>query len=147
MSTEHKDNEETDNLKRSDTTSIKREVKLENPNEWADGIGSLSVISALIFGFSIAVLTSVGNPEKKNTTWTFGVFVVCLFITTGLSATGLVITSIMYHNIKGFQAYNIEKALMIYEKKTYFIKNIGNYLIYVSWIILVIAMIFFAGSF
>ena len=117
--------------------------ELKRPNDWADSVGSLSVISALIFGFSAAVLTNVSQPTNTEKQHYFAAFIILLCCSAGLAFIGLAITSIMYHNIKGFRAYRLDKELLIYEKKSYMIKNIAYYCIYISWAILIVAIVMY----
>ena len=123
-----------------------KEPKLVKPEDWADSIGSLSVISALIFGFSAAVLTNIHQPQglSKQKELYFAAFIILLCVAIGLSFIGLAVSSIMYHNVKGFTAYGLEKiGLKEYERKSYLVKNIGYYCIYISWAALIIAIIMY----
>ena len=124
----------------------KKQPKLMDPSDWADSIGSLSVISALIFGFSAAVLTNVQQPDgiSKQKEIYFGAFILLLCIAIGLSFIGLAISSIMYHNVKGFQAYGlVKKGLKEYEQKSYVVKNVGYYFIYISWAALIVSLMMY----
>ena len=120
--------------------------ELKRPQEWADSIASHSVISALIFGFSAAVLTNVTAPSHNDKQHYFTAFIILLACSSGLAFIGLAVTSIMYHNIKGFRAYRLDKALLIYEKKSYLIKNLAYYSIYISWALLIIAIIMYVWA-
>ena len=129
-----------------DETKTNVMPKLLRPDDWADSIGSLSMISALIFGFSAAVITNVHEPEDLDGQKEiyFASFVTLLGLAVGLSFIGLAVTSIMYHNVKGFQAYGLtEKGLKDYERKSYVIKNFGYYNIYISWAALVVAIMLY----